>query len=194
MSTGKDVDESKLKELSINGKLKQYKVLHFATHGLVVPELPELSAIVLSQFKEERNNEDGYLTMKEKSKLDINADFINLSGCDTGLGKIYRGEGVVGLTQSFLIAGANGLSVSLWQVADKSTVKFMTGVYQLVDKKDITYDKAITMVKRAFIEGKLNSDFENIKKRGFETDRQNGLDKQNFKNPFYWAPFVYYGK
>jgi len=56
--------------------------------------------------------------MKEISDLDIKADFFNLSACETGLGKIYGGEGMVGLTQSFLIAGANGLSVSLWQVAD----------------------------------------------------------------------------
>ncbi len=194
LSIGKDVDEYILKELSKKGDLKKYKVLHFATHGLVVPEMPELSAIVLSQFKEEQNNEDGYLTMKEIVKLDINADFINLSGCDTGLGKIYGGEGVVGLTQSFLIAGANGLSVSLWQVADKSTGKFMTEVYRLVNEKGYNYDKAITMTKRMFISDNESYNFSNKKTRGFRSNMKNGLPKIDFKNPFYWAPFVYYGK
>ncbi|MDP8241220.1 MAG: CHAT domain-containing tetratricopeptide repeat protein [Candidatus Hatepunaea meridiana] len=167
--TGKSVDESKVKSLSREGVMKRYKVLHFATHGLVVPEIPELSAIVLSLSKQE-GSEDGYLTMKEIAGLDINADFVNLSACETGLGKIYGGEGVVGLTQSFLVAGANGLSVSLWQVSDESTMKFMIGVYKLVQEKGIGYDKAITEMKRAF------------------------LEIESYSSPFYWAPFVYYGE
>jgi len=124
---------------------------------------------VLSLTKQELN-EDGYLTMKEIAMLDINADFVNLSACETGLGKIYGGEGVVGLTQSFLVAGANGLSVSLWQVADESTMKFMIGVYRLVQEKGIGYDRVITEMKRTF------------------------LGKESYSSPFYWAPFVYYGE
>ena len=173
--TGADVSEYNLKQLSDDGNLRDYKVLHFATHGLVVPELPELSAVVLSLFENEQNNEDGYLTMKEIALLDINADFVNPSACETGLGKIYGGEGIVGLTQSFLIAGANGLSVSLWQVADESTMQFMIGMYKLVEEEGYSYDEAITEMKRRFI-GRTND---------------NGLD---YSNPFYWAPFVYYGE
>ncbi len=168
--TGKDVDESVIKSLSKKGNLKDYKVLHFAIHGLVVPEMPELSALVLSQYKNEKNGEDGYLRMQEIAALDINADFVNLSACETGLGKIYGGEGVVGLTQSFLLAGANGLSVSLWQVADKSTMEFMIGMYKKVSENGMSYDKAITEMKREYI------------KSG------------KYSIPFYWAPFVFYGK
>ena len=113
--------------------------------------------------------------MKEITMLDIKADFVNLSACQTGLGKIYGGEGVVGLTQSFLIAGANGLSVSLWQVADESTMQFMIGMYTLVHKEGFTYDKAITEMKRRFI----------------SCTNQDGKD---YSKPFYWAPFVYYGE
>ena len=102
-----------------------YKVIHFATHGMVVPEVPELSALVLSQNKTD-STEDNYLRADEISQLKLNADFVALSACETGLGKNYKGDGVVGLTQSFMIAGANSLAVSLWQVADESTSIFMT--------------------------------------------------------------------
>lgn len=170
---GDEVTEDKIKELSSKGELSEYKVIHFATHGLVVPEMPELSAVVLSQFKTERSGEDGYLRMGEVAELKLNADFVNLSACETGLGKIYGGEGVVGLTQSFLIAGANGLSVSLWQVEDVSTSKFMTGLYELTEKNGMGYSGAITEIKRRFISGDFG---------------------ESYKTPFYWAPFVYYGR
>ncbi len=171
--TGRNVTEKDVKALSRNRTLSDYKVLHFATHGLVVPEMPELSAIVLSQFKSRQGNEDGYLRMGEIAELDIRADFVNLSACETGLGKIYGGEGVVGLTQSFLLAGANAVSVSLWSVADKSTSQFMVSMYDMVYNKNLTYADAMTEVKRQFI----NGDF--------------GV---KYKEPYYWAPFVYYGK
>ncbi len=169
---GDEVTEDKIKELSSKGELSKYKVIHFAVHGLVVPEMPELSAVVLSQFKTE-SGEDGYLRMGEIAELKLNADFVNLSACETGLGKIYGGEGVVGLTQSFLIAGANGLSVSLWQVEDASTSKFMTGLYELTEKKGMSYSGAVTEMKRRFIRGDFG---------------------ESYKTPFYWAPFVYYGR
>ena len=147
--------------------------IHFATHGLVVPEIHELSALVLSQFQENQKRDDGYLRMGEIAQLNLNADFVNLSACETGLGKIYGGEGIVGLTQSFLIAGANSLSVSLWQVADESTSEFMVAMYKLVESKGLNYDEAITDVKRRFNRGEFD---------------------EHYKSPFYWAPFVYYGK
>ena len=128
--TGSNVNEAFVKELSTAGALAQFRIIHFATHGVVVPEVPELSAVVLSQFGEDAG-EDGYLTMSEISGLDLAADFVNLSARSTGLGKVYRGEGVVGLTQAFLIAGTNALSVSLWNVGDESTRTFMTGLYLL---------------------------------------------------------------
>lgn len=170
---GKEVTENQIKKYSNEGKLAYYKVLHFATHGLVVPEIPELSALVLSQFKTEQDGEDGFLRMGEIAQLDINADFVNLSACETGLGRIYGGEGVVGLTQSFLIAGANGLSVSLWQVADDSTALFMSELYKKVELQKISYMQAIAETKRGFI---------------------NGAYGEKWKAPYYWAPFVYYGK
>jgi CHAT domain-containing protein len=171
--TGDEVNENNVKNLSAEGKLGKYKIIHFATHGLIVPSIPQLSAIVLSQFSEERNGEDGFLNMEEIADLNFKADFINLSACETGLGKIYSGEGVVGLTHSFFVAGANGLSVSLWQVADDSTALFMSALYEIVQKKGVSYADAMAITKRKFV----NGDFGKI-----------------YRSPYYWAPFVYYGR
>jgi CHAT domain-containing protein len=111
--------------------------------------------------------------MDKIEELKMKADFVNLSACETGLGKIFGGEGVVGLTQSFLLAGANGLSASLWSVNDISTSHFMVALYKLVEQKKIGYGDAITEIKRDFIKGRFGV---------------------AYKSPYYWAPFVYYGK
>ncbi len=169
--TGVQASEQTVKNLSASGELADFRVIHFATHGMVVPEVPELSALVLSQNLD--GDEDGYLRMDEIADLKINADFVNLSACETGLGKLYGGEGVVGLTQSFILAGANGLSVSLWQVADESTSIFMEELYRLVAEQDLSYAAAISEVKRMFIGGDFG---------------------EQYRDPYYWAPFVYYGR
>jgi CHAT domain-containing protein len=170
--TGKQVKETTIKEMSAEGRLGDYKIIHFATHGIAVPEIPELSALVLSQVWGE-GEEDGYLNINEVINLKMKADFVNLSACQTGLGKLYNGEGVVGLTQAFLIAGANGLSVSLWSVADESTAQFMVTLYSLVENEGLTYLEAMSEVKRRFIAGDFG---------------------EAWKAPYFWAPFVYYGK
>ena len=164
--------EDKIKEMSLNGRLSEYKMLHFATHGVVVPDLPELSAVVLSQFEQKADGEDGYLRMGEIAELKLTADFVNLSACETGLGEIYAGEGVVGLTQAFLIAGANSISVSLWPINDEATSEFMVSVYSKIEDGE-DYSDAISDTKREFILGEYG---------------------EEYKKPYYWAPFVYYGK
>ena len=169
---GDNATEETIKELSTGGELSKYNMLHFATHGIVVSDMPELSAVVLSQFEDELNDEDGYLTMGEIAELDIKADFVNLSACETGLGKIYSGEGVVGLTQAFMLAGANSVSVSLWPIADKATSEFMVSVYSKIAEGE-DYSESINDTKRKFI---------------------SGLYGKKYKHPYYWAPFVYYGK
>ncbi len=168
--TGKRVAESTVKSMSVSGELARYAVLHFATHGIVVPEVPEMSALVLSQAVD--STEDGYLRMNEIAELELRADFVNLSACETGLGRVYGGEGVVGLAQSFLVAGANRLSVSLWQVDDVSTSVFMQEMYRRVLDEGVSYRDAISATKRAFIAGEYGNEW---------------------RDPYYWAPFVYYG-
>jgi CHAT domain-containing protein len=169
--TGKNVTEKDIRELSKNWKFNEYKVLHFATHGLVVPEVPELSALALSQFKE-KGKEDGYLRTEEIAKMEIKADLVNLSAFDAGVGGIYEDDGLTRLIHSFVLSGAKAVSVSLWRVADESTSQFMATMYGLVQDKGMSYIDAITEVKRQFLNGEFG---------------------EKYKAPYYWAPFVYYG-
>jgi tetratricopeptide (TPR) repeat protein len=173
--TGADVSEAEIKRRSEAGELANYRMLHFATHGLVVPEVPELSALVLSQKATSgaEDEEDGYLRMDEIAALDLAADVVTLSACETGLGQLVSGEGVVGLTQAFVEAGAGGVSVSLWQVADRSTSTLMQAVYRRMETKGEAFDVALTTVKRAFIAGEYG---------------------EAYRAPYVWAPFVYYGR
>ncbi len=170
--TGSNVTEKDVKELSKNWTLYNYKVLHFATHGLVVNEVPELSAVVLSQFEKDEGKEDGYLRIEEIAELDFQADLITLSACETSLGRVDGNAGIMGFTQSFILAGANAVSISLWRAAGESTSQFMAAMYGMVQDKGIGYAEAITEVKRRFISGSFG---------------------EKYKAPYYWAPFVYYG-
>ena len=123
---------------------------------------------------------------------------------------------MIRLTQSFLIAGANGLSVSLWQVSDESTMKFMVGLYLLVTEYGVSYDRAMTLMKRTFLRGSMSTgsgaDDRGIivsgMKEEFGSDDFAGLSIESnvpngstppdrtggYTHPYYWAPFVYYGK
>lgn len=114
----------------LGGELGQYRVLHFATHGLVDSEYPALSALALSRFDESGQLRDGFLRLGDIYNLDLDADLVVLSACDTALGEAIRGEGLVGLTQGFVYAGAKSLVASLWQVPDGGTAALMIRFYE----------------------------------------------------------------
>jgi len=166
---GPSVTEGRIKQMSREGALAKYRMLHFATHGIALPETPSLSALVLSQTTKAMEGEDGFLTMAEIATLRIDAEQVVLSACETGLGKLYAGEGVVGLTQAFFVAGARAVAVSLWEVADDSTAELMLSAYDTMQTKGQSFAQAMADAKRVLIKG------------------------GRFSRPYYWAPFVHYG-
>jgi CHAT domain-containing protein len=110
--------------------LRGFRILHFATHGELDAEHPELSRLVLSRFDAAGRLREGRLFAHEIHGLDLPAELAVLSGCRTALGKEVRGEGLVGLPQAFFDAGAARVLVSLWQVDDRATAELMARFYR----------------------------------------------------------------
>jgi CHAT domain-containing protein len=109
------------REAVLSGRLAPYRLIHFATHGILDEDDPALSRLLLSQ---------GSLYAHEVYHLRLSADLVVLSACRTGLGQEIRGEGLVGLTRGFLHAGARGVVVSLWDVDDLATAELMRRFYR----------------------------------------------------------------
>jgi CHAT domain-containing protein len=112
--------------------LGDFRYIHFATHGLVDARYPGLSALVLSQFDARGNPQDGFLRLTDIYNMRLSADLVVLSACETALGREIRGEGLIGLTQGFMAAGARSLVASLWQVPDRATAELMTQFYRFM--------------------------------------------------------------
>jgi len=161
----REANETKLKA----GDLGEYRILHFATHGLVNKKNPKLSGLILSP-EDSASKEDGILHLGEIYNLNLNADLVVLSACETGLGQVAKGEGIIGLTRGFLYAGASNLLVSLWQVSDATTADLMVDFY----------DKMLGGMSKpaALREAKLQM----IRRHA------------EYAKPYYWAPFILVGR
>lgn len=150
--------------------LSQYRYVHFATHGLLDAERPELSALVLSLVDEKGRRQDGFLRAHEIYNLNLPAELVVLSACETGLGKQIKGEGLVGLTRGFMYAGAARVVVSLWNVNDRATAELMTKFYQKMLQEG---QRPAAALRAAQV----------------EMWRQ-----QQWQAPYYWAAFVLQGE
>lgn len=161
--------ESKLKTQATEELVKQfdfsnYKYVHLATHGVVNETEPAKSRIYLSP--DESN--DGNLYTGEIYNINLKTDLVTLSACETGLGKLSKGEGVIGLSRALLYAGANNITVSLWSVADNSTARLMANFY--TNFANYSYSKALQNAKMELIQS------------------------DNYSEPYYWAPFILIGR
>ena len=110
--------------------LNQYRIVHFATHGLINSRHPELSGIVLSLVDQKGQPQNGFLRLNEIYNLRLNAELVVLSACQTALGKEIKGEGLIGLTRGFMYAGAPRVVASLWRIDDRATAELMARFYR----------------------------------------------------------------
>ena len=133
-------------------------VIHIATHGTFRPDNPMFSGIRLG---------DGYLHLYELYHMQLSAELLTLSGCATGLNVIAAGDELVGLIRGALYAGARSLLLSLWDVHDRSTAKFMTNFYHRLQQGD----------NKAAAVGAAAKEI-----------------RAEHPHPYYWAPFVVVGK
>lgn len=163
---------SRVFQLNDADTLNDYRYLVFATHGILPGEIDQVTqpALILSD-PDPRTGEAGFLTMADVFGLDFNADLIALTACNTGRGADVRGEGVMGLTRSFMYAGTPAIAVTLWSVESESIKDLNVGMF-----KNLTADmgraRALREVKLRMIGGK---------------------EKEAWRHPFYWAPMVLFG-
>jgi CHAT domain-containing protein len=150
--------------------LGQYRIVHFATHGLINSEHPELSGLVLSLVDENGKPQDGFLRMSDIFNLEMPADLVVLSACQTALGKEVKGEGLVGLTRGFMHAGARRVVASLWQVDDLATAELMKRFYSGMLKENLRPAAAL---------------------RAAQTEMSGS---SRWSSPYYWAGFVIQGE
>jgi CHAT domain-containing protein/Tfp pilus assembly protein PilF len=118
------------RQTALSPELSRYRIVHFATHGVVDSQTPALSGLMLSRVSEQGKPVEGFLGLEDIYNLRLGADLVVLSGCETALGKEVRGEGLVGLTQGILYSGAKLVAASLWRVEDQATAELMSRFYR----------------------------------------------------------------
>lgn len=160
---GEATEENVRKE----GNLARFNYLHFASHGYIDEDKPDLSSLILT--KSDNSAEDGLLQSTEIFSLKLKTDLVVLSACQTGLGKLVRGEGIIGLTRAFMYAGTPSVLVSLWSVSDNSTSTLMEEFYRNLIRSGLNKTDALRKAQLAL------------------------LSDEKTAHPFYWAPFVLVG-
>ncbi|MEP0829947.1 tetratricopeptide repeat protein [Microcoleus sp. AS-A8] len=151
-------------------ELSQYRIVHFATHGILNSQQPELSGVVLSLVDEKGKPQNGFLRLHDVFNLNLPAELIVLSACQTGLGEEVKGEGLVGLTRGFMYAGSPRVVVSLWNVDDEATSQLMVKFYKKMLQDGL---KPAAALRAAQLEM---------------------WQQQRWQAPFYWAAFTLQGE
>jgi len=189
----RDATEEKGKALS-----PQHDILHFATHAELSEEEPLSSAILLAKD----GKEDGRLEVREIFGMDLKANLVVLSACETGLGKLSSGDELVGLTRAFIYAGTPSVVASLWKVEDSSTAALMASFYK--NLRTMSKVEALRQAQLELITGKASSDL--LARRGIggigklgevpEAKPQSPTPAPvsiSTSHPYFWAPFILVG-
>lgn len=158
------------RRMIMSPQLRHYRIIHFATHGVLDNVHPELAGVVLSLVDAQGRAQDGMLRLHDIYNLKLPAELVVLSACDTGLGKVIKGEGLVGLTRGFMYAGSPRVVATLWKVDDYATSLLMEKFYQRIFKLKLSPAAAL---RQAQVEM---------------------MKQERWHDPFYWAAFVLHGE
>lgn len=158
------------RETAMSPDVGQYQIVHFATHGVFNNQHPELSGIVLTMVDRNGASREGMMPLQDIYNLNLSVELTVLSACETALGKDVKGEGLVGLTHSFLSAGSKSVVASLWKVDDRATAVFMTKFYEAMLQEGLAPAAALRQAKLRMMH-----------------------DKQ-WSAPYYWGGFVLEGE
>ena len=156
---------SEAKESLFKSRARDFGVIHLATHGVLDNLNPLYSYLILAR---DGPDDDGLLETREVIDLDLNADLVVLSACETARGKIGAGEGVIGMSWAFFAAGCRTTLVTQWKVNSESTSKLMTAFY-----RELSLGRTKAQALRT---------------AALEMAKQPG-----YRHPFYWAPFILVG-
>jgi len=167
--TGADAGEDRFK-----ADAGKFRVLHLATHGIYNDASPMYSGILLAKGKAD-SNQDGVLEAWEILQLELNADLVVLSACETARGRVSAGEGVIGLTWAFFVAGVPSAVVSQWKVESESTSKLMVDFHRNLKNERPEPTPAFATAK------------------ALQAAELRVLHTAQYAHPFYWAPFVLVG-
>jgi CHAT domain-containing protein/Tfp pilus assembly protein PilF len=165
---GRDASEKSFKTLA-----PTYSIVHLATHGLIDNRQPLYSHLLLTKTEGDPEN-DGRLEARQIMDMNLNAELAVLSACETANGKVAPGEGVIGMSWAFFVAGTRSMVVSQWKINSASTSELMTAFYQNLhlDKESVNRNKA-----------------EAIRKAELTL-----LKDDRYRHPFYWAAFLLVGR
>jgi len=163
------LDTQASRDTALGGDLAGYRIVHFATHGLIHMDIHRISFLALSMFDEKGQPQDGVFDLSDIHNLQLKADLVVLSGCETALGRQIRGEGLLGLTQGFFYAGAERVMASLWPVEDRATAEFMTRFYRAMLKDGLLPPAALRAAQLSI------------------------RAETAWQDPYYWATFVLQG-
>ena len=153
-----------------SSNLQDYRIVHFATHGIINSRHAELSGIVLSLVDNNGRPQNGFLRLYDVYNMNLKADLVVLSACQTALGRDIKGEGLIGLTRAFMYGGATRVVASLWQADDRGTAVFMSRFYEALLSRNMSAPAALRHAQVSMWQDK------------------------RWQNPRYWAAFSIQGE
>jgi CHAT domain-containing protein len=158
------------RSMAMSPELAQFRIVHFATHGLLDSKHPELSGLVFSMIDRHGKPQDGFLQLQDIYNLNLPVELVVLSACETGLGEEINGEGLIGLTRGFMYAGASRVVASLWNVSDVATSELMARFYKAMEQDKLRPAAALRAAQIQM------------------------WKQKQWRSPYYWAAFQLQGE